>query len=179
MTNKEKIKEIREDIKKIDNILYENINTGDTKKIVESLNKNKEDKIRGAIIKLHLEFESLLGILVSMYFREASEEISKNQKFDGLYLDNFLEDLKFHQLVKLARTFNIIEQKDIQKFQILNKLRNQCGHGVDFNHIVMATKITKIIETSTLLYNKKSLMNVKVFEDFWKTYDKLYNKINR
>jgi hypothetical protein len=174
------IKAALRDVERIQSFLYP-LNDPDPKVNLFQARARREDAVRMTVLQMSLAIEDVLDGLFWRFFAGHDPNSRKRVRKKAVasrQLDELLKTgrVGFDSKLRLARLIGVVNKDQHGKLDTLKALRNKCAHHWMLNRI--RTRASKNKPTKRLLdYEGRDLFDLKVLEDFMKTYSQIYLKL--
>lgn len=179
---KRKVSRLKREIAEIDEAFYITDERTDLAGQASMLERKRDDVIRAAVLQLHTSVEDILNSMIICHILGVPANKRKRYMASprGKALRKLLmsaEGLGADQKLDLAVALRIINDKRRKRLNVLNTLRNKCGHHWLLKAPVRKGMRPRQLKPPLLLYQGRDLHHVDAFKDFLAEYGPIYINI--
>jgi hypothetical protein len=177
-----KISRLKREIAEIDQAFYQLDGNDDPASVAQMLERKRDDVIRGAVLQLHTSIEDILNSMIICLILGVTANRRKKYMPSprGKALRKLTmgaDGLGFDQKLDLAVALRILTDKQRKRLNVLNTLRNKCGHHWLLRAPVRKGRRPRQLKPPLLLYEARDLHGVDTFRDFLSEYGPLYVRL--
>lgn len=186
---KRRIRELERDIKSVEDYYYSFVDhyDGDPDAQIFALRMKREFLVRALIMEQHLSIEDLVDVLLKQAFlkirlgtKPRGRDVRRQFKATPGEAESMFSgngSIGFKRKIVLLRLLGIISKQRYEKLEILNSLRNKCGHQWTIEGVARRRRQKGQPKRFVLAYQDRSLFEADNLVEFLDEYRVLYLKL--